>query len=201
MYSFRAVLICLTLAMITFWAYKFSLNNDLCLVDYKSYGEDTDDVYPMLSVCLNNPFLIQNLHEYGSEINETSYLDHLRGEIFSEKLMAIDYDNVTSDLNKYVQPYYEYKYYIQRTNGSVEYYPIDDKNKHLFRVTYGGFWFTYFYKCFAHEIPHDKSIQGVSIHLRNEIFPPGIKRNGYEFFTLLHYPNQVLLSVHTIKYE
>ena len=32
-------------------------------------------------------------------------------------------------------------------------------------------------------------------------FVIGIRRDGYKFFTLLHYPNQLLLSLPTMKYE
>ena len=107
----------------------------------------------MLSLCFKNPFVSTNFVQYGKDINVQSYLDYLKGQNLSLASMGVDYNNVTIDLNDYVT-----KYYVQRTNGSYEWNSVGGKS--LFYVSFNGFWFDGYYKCYAIDTPPDKSIQG-----------------------------------------
>ena len=120
---------------------------------------------------LKSPFLNEKLLEYGKEVNADSYLAYFKGENFSLESKKIDYDKVTFDLNNYVTGYY-----IQRTNGGYEYYSVDG-SKSLLYVSFNGYWFDDFYKCYALNVPHERSIQGYSVNLKNEILGPGIHMN------------------------
>ena len=45
-----------TTSVVSYWIYIFSLNEDLCVVDYKKYYQEKTDHYPVLSLCFENPF-------------------------------------------------------------------------------------------------------------------------------------------------
>ena len=50
------------------------------------------------------------------------------------------------------------------------------------------------------KIPPNRDIQQFGVLMKNEIFPNGIRPHTLAFFTLLHYPNQLLRSVRSIHY-
>ena len=51
------------------------------------------------------------------------------------------------------------------------------------------------------EIPHQRDVQIYSVSLRNDVFLNHYSPKRYEFLTLLHYPNQLLRSIGSMKYK
>ena len=62
-----------TATLISYWLYNFNLNEDLSSVEFKKYYKSKSDVFPVLSLCLRNPFSKKNLRLTSAGINETSY--------------------------------------------------------------------------------------------------------------------------------
>ena len=60
-----------------FWIYKYCLNEDLVSVDFTDYYETKEDVLPMLSLCIRNPFSERKLKNLN--LDKTSYLKFLLG--------------------------------------------------------------------------------------------------------------------------
>ena len=170
MIIYRGFFVAATGAIIGFWVYKYCLNLDLCLVDFKTYHDTREDVYPVLSMCFKHPFLNEKLSEYGKEVNVDSYLEYFKGNNFSLKSKDIDYEKVTIDLHNYIVGYY-----IQWTNGSYEYYSVEG-GEGLLYTSFNGYWFSDFNRCFALNVPHDRTIQGFEVKFKNEIFGPGTQR-------------------------
>ena len=96
--------LCATIALCTYWCYKFGLDEDISVVHYDKFYQSSDDVHPTISLCLKNPFLKHRFDEY--ETNETSYVSFLRGEIFSKELVGINYSYVTINIFNYIKGYY-----------------------------------------------------------------------------------------------
>ena len=46
--AYKAVCFIALIAMITYWAYKYVKDEDLCLVDYKSFKEKKNEEHPSL---------------------------------------------------------------------------------------------------------------------------------------------------------
>ena len=192
MLIFRSTCILLTTAMIAYWVHNYSLNADTSLVEFRNFFGTEDDVYPELSVCFKNPFLKERLiAEYG--INESLYLGFLQGSYISTKMLEIDYENVTLDFENY-----KMKYFIRWKNNSYTFFP---SGKFKSSVSFNGFWYDNFYKCFAIHTPQDKNMLYVAILVKNEIFPNGVRPSIYDFMTFFHYSNQFLRSIPTVKYE
>lgn len=183
-----------TTSVVSYWIYKYSLNDDLCVVDYKKFYEDPTNHYPMLSLCFENPFSSNKLNLISPEINETTYLQFLRGEYFSPEMLEIDYENVTIDIAEYVK-----KYFVYWRDGSMEVFKFQ-KQYNLFETTFSGFLLTSFLKCYGLKIPPDGDTQQFGVQLKNEIFPNSIRPTSVAFSVILHYPNQLLRSLGSMHF-
>ena len=126
--AFHIACFSVAFSIIGFCIYTFSLDTDLCLVDYKDYYAGNGDVYPAASMCFANPFV-------ESDIDTQSYSEYLSGERFSPKLSEVPYKNVTLDLNSYIA-----KNWILWRNGTSGTYPfLDGKWRHPYH-SYSGYW-------------------------------------------------------------
>jgi hypothetical protein len=194
--SFHCLCWMATTTVILYWVYLFSLNEDLSNVDNKLFYETKHDVFPVLSLCFKNPFSEGKLKMTGTGINATSYLKFLNGEYFSSEMKDIDYENITMDISEYLK-----EIYVLWRNGSrttsMKSPSLFNKNQ-SFVSTFSGIWFQeMFYKCYGMEIPHAKYIQAFNLLLSNKLFQRH-KNEFFHFFTLLHYPNQLLRAMGSI---
>lgn len=173
----------------------FSLNEDISLVEYKRYYEKKTDVFPALSLCFRNPFSLTRLEQTG--LNHTSYFNFLNGVEMSQNIQLIDYKSITMNVSANI-----INYWIKFHDGSSQLYEVQDGNKSFFVNSFNGFlWKGWFFGCYKLEIPHDMNIKHFSIQLKNNIFPDGRRPLHYSFFTLIHYPNQLLASLATLRYN
>ena len=86
----------------TLWCvYIFFENNDVCLVDFKKYNEKPEYLSPSFSIAFANPFNESKLKLYGTGINTSSYVQFLKGEYWDERMLNINYDDVTIDITNY----------------------------------------------------------------------------------------------------
>ena len=65
-------------------------------------------------------------------------------------------------------------------------------------TTFPGLWFQeMFYKCSGMQIPHDKRIEIFGVALSNIVYQN--RYESFDIFALLHYPNQLLRSLRSVK--
>ena len=184
-----------TLLMAVYWCYKFSLNIDSSIVTYSEFNEGKLKTHPTASMCLQNPFDQDRLAEYG--VNESTYLDFLKGEYFSKAMLNIDFNHVTIDISDYIKGY---RIYFR--NGSIAKYDTGlniESKKNLTHVSFSGFagFYNKFIKCYALNIPKIGNVEIFRILLSNNIFPNGIRPTYLGFRTFVHLPQQFLLSAGT----
>ena len=193
MYPFGFICVTTSMSLCLYWCYKFSLNEDISVVQYKHFYETNDDVFPTMSLCLANPFLEKRLSKYGTNI--TSYVDFLRGKLFAKEMLNIDYIHVTIDIVNYIIGYHLYyrNHSITKVDSGLT---LQDKTKITF-VSYNGFSYDTFYKCFALRIPKNKNLNTFRIILSNKIFPNGVRPTNHLFKTYVHLPKQFMLSGYT----
>ena len=189
------------IALTCYWVYVFTLNEDLCTVDYKKYYGREEDVYPVLSLCLANPIANEKLKKANPRANASSYLKFLKGEVFDPNLMSINYSTIIQNLAHYIE-----EDFIRYRNGS--YIAMDpdyedsvyvnnvmiNKNKRKFYVSSAFFYYSRFYNCYELSMPHDKNITEIYFRVNNSIFPSGSRPTMYGLLTILHYPNQLLTA-------
>ena len=78
--SFRLLCWLATILLICYWIYLYTLDNDICIVDFKQYYDTPDHTFPKLSVCLKNPFLYSRLRIENSTITPQLYSEFLAGK-------------------------------------------------------------------------------------------------------------------------
>ena len=176
----------------SYWIYVYTLDEDLCIVDYRKYFEDKSDEFPVLSICLKNHISEEKLKLQNPEITIHRYIDFLNGEIFDEDLAKVNYKNVTIDVSNYVNVSG-----VKFRNKAVE---ISTTGQAL-RSTYafvhqrGGL-----YQCYELQILKEKELQYMVFYVDSNALPPRNRSQNYEMYTYLHYPNHLFISERNIKY-
>ena len=185
-------LICWTvvITLVVYWIYVFSQNEDLSVVEYRKYYETESDVWPMLTICLKNPMINErfNNHDYG--INQTTYLQFLKGNDFNQEFLSINYENVTINLNEYVV-----STWISWRNGSS----VSGNHKKVLTHSYVVSRFDRFYDCYTLQVPHNKQIRTFYVLLKASVFTFLNQTPNYDMLAALHYPNH-FLTMKNIKY-
>lgn len=80
--------------------YKYTLNEDLCIVDYKNYYQGNYDEPPVLSICLRDPISEDKLRRQVPRVDRWTYLGLLNGSNFNVTLVNIDYEAVTLNISE-----------------------------------------------------------------------------------------------------
>ena len=184
----------------TFWCYKFSMNEQKSVINYKTFSVTSPDaIFPTLSFCLENPFLKDRLAEYGTD--EEKYLSFLSGNYFDEKMLSIDYNMVTTNITNYVKGYEIYFNNFTRRNFSLE--MVDERKESWISNTFNGLILVgraAFFKCFSFHIPKINDLQIFRIRLSNKMFRDGVRPTEVRYTTYLHLPNQILVPTFNYKW-
>ena len=71
------------LIMVFYWIFEFAITDeDLSVVDYKNFHQESSIFIPEVSLCVENPFIEDNLKEINSSLTVSRYLEFLKGDIF-----------------------------------------------------------------------------------------------------------------------
>ena len=162
-----------TIAMASWCLYQYSLDEDVTLIDFKSFHASADDIYPTVLMCFYNPYVDIYLDNYGKKINVTAYKYFLQGKLSSKEMINIDYEKVTLDINDYFLGYE-----IMYTNNTIITYDkfgLNEENAG-WKLPYAYFNSPYA-KCFTLDIPFEREmgITKLGIKLKTGIFPQGIR--------------------------
>ena len=176
--------------------YIFSKDEDLCTVRYIKYYETEKDVFPALSLCFKNPFVKNKLDTNTGGVNETFFLHFLQGKYFAPFLANIQYENVTTDISKYLVDYW-----IQWRDGTIVQRQYENGTNNTFETSYVGFWSGNFYQCSSMPVPQNKEIQTFFVLMNNRVFKSTTVTGDYRFLTFIHYPNQLLRSSQFVKMD
>ena len=183
--------------MAAYWCYKYSLNEDVTVISFREFHDRKDDIRPTISMCLQNPFVSEKLVAHG--INESSYLDFLKGNYFTKEMLAVDFNQVTINLHNYIKGYRIY--YRNETHEGFDSGLTTEEKKALVYSSFIGFDANLrFYKCFALNIPKIKQLMIFRILVSNNIFPKGERPTYFGLQTFVHLPHQFLLSTENNKW-
>ena len=191
---------------------KYFSNEDISRVDYKKFHHNNlDNIYPSISWCIINPFLENELKKYGEGINTTSYSYFLQGLHWDDRMIHIDFDNVTVSLSDNLN-----LIWLQLHNDTMYIYD------HVGKISQPSNWKPNFYvsfrsalrKCFTFDIPylHQQLVFNFAMDVKNTFFGNGVRpvyygfdgsnpNDGGGFLVYFHYPGQRFTSYYTIKYE
>ena len=99
--------------MVGFWAHEFVKNEDISAIDYKYLKSLDDGIYPQMSICISNPFLVDKFKNPGTNVSIQEYIDYIRGtRSFDERYNDIDFFDVTLDISEYLE-----QVFMRETDG------------------------------------------------------------------------------------
>ena len=174
------------LIMVSYWIYIFTLNEELCLVDYKSYLDNKDDEPPVLSICLKNPISADKLKINAPQVDVDTYLSFVNGSHFNSSLLDIDYQKIILNMSEYTsQTNVVWKNGSEYAYSEIEIFKA--KNPFIFNGR--------FYQCYELQLTSMKGLTGVWLKLNSSVFGDRTIPQNYDIMTVLHYPNHLLSSV------
>ena len=205
--------------MIYYWVYKFLVEDrDIGVVDYEHIDE-SDMEFPVVSICIQDPFLEKAIKSIDPELNRRTYLKHLKGDIYDERFEDTDYENLTLNLNDHLNAIM-----IDFRNGSSG--QISKLVRDL-DITFNGFIYDtfepilrpmndaieneteepednkipIFTKCFAYQLDKketNKLLRVTYVYDKKTVFDnlPHMKKQD-RVILWIHYPGQVLLRLDT----
>ena len=183
------ICLCATICLSFYSILRFCRNEDVTMVNIAKYHSLEDRIYPSFSFCILPPFLEKEFDRYKHDgINVSSYTKFLKGEIWNESLLQIDYDNVTISLED---------------NMIVSYYVTQDEKRFTWNpISYVSFR-SPSRKCFTIDAPHNDTemLWSYSTVINNNIFPSGARSRHNKIYTYLHYPGQRLTAYYTVRTE
>ena len=100
LYVFACISFAVMACVWCIWIYL--MDEDVSHVTFQYFNEDDDSRYPSVTLCFTFPFLEHKLKMIGGNITGDLYQNFLKGEYWDENMMSIEYDNVTLNLDEYI---------------------------------------------------------------------------------------------------
>ena len=184
-------------SMIIYWIHRYSLNNDLCSIDFKTFLHEKEDVYPTMSLCFEDPFFERKLLFQNPQVNQSLYIDFLKGNHFDPNFVNIDYKSVTIDMSDYLVK--DWMDDLNDLHFSTNFTPYDTND--VFSKSSTWIMHDHPHHCYTLKIPQNKQISRYGVILKTSVFPNSTRPSINGFKTLIHYPGQLMTSDSTIKYS
>ena len=102
------ILLCfvITILMVTKCFLNYVRNEDVCLVSFKRFNDNADQVYSTTTLCISNPIQKDKLEMISKGLyNTSSYTKQLQGQYMDEIISDIGYHEVTVDINEHLVDY------------------------------------------------------------------------------------------------
>ena len=190
---FTVLCILLTFGFVCWCFYEYHLDLDLSLISLKEFGEDDNIIMPEMSLCFFNPFLTEKFNNGDLRFNVSylQYKDFLLGKTWDDRMLDIDFGNVTKRFEDYL-----IRYDVVLKNGSHHTYKSTSSIPEFIKKPHptfvGPFYGKYISKCYGIHIP--MNVQWFGLAIKRDIFPGGIRPIDKGLSVSLHYPNQFFRS-------
>ena len=180
-----------TIALQIYCLFHYLSDQDVSMVNYTKFHTSKDAIYPSFSFCIRDPIIQEKFDQYEETINMSSYVHFLRGKLWDDKLLTVDYDNVSVSLSENL------------ING---YYHTHADSTHMWLPQYVVSFRSLVQKCFTIDAPtvENKQLKVFEVMVNNKIFPGAQRRftgpgKASSLYTYFHYPGQQFISYHTVK--
>ena len=189
---FKVTCLLATTIAIGYWCYKFSLDEDICLIDYKTYYDEIEDGFPVMSLCFPLNKELANYSEYN--INASMIKLFSKQKTMDPKIEKDIFNIMKLNLNDYIE-----SIWVRWINGTTNYFTSDGTNGwKVPHNSYNGFFKKNFVQCHSIEIMN-RNIKVLKLFVRNDIFKNKTRPYKFKFSVYFHAPNQILRSLGTVK--
>ena len=100
--AFRIACLAFTIYIVYGWIHRYSLHKLSSVIDVKGFFETDKDVSPAFSICVTDPKLNEKIKTLSPEFNESSYIKFLQGNLYSEQLKQLNFDQVKFNWSEYL---------------------------------------------------------------------------------------------------
>ena len=188
-------LVCLTsaISMTIYCSYEYSKNDDLSVVEFKEFNENTESVYPQIELCVMD-FSPESevAKESGFEIDPRSFEETYRGDDWNEQVLNIDMNKVKQKihgnvLDTFLSSKLHARLGVARHsdgNGTVSTY-----------INVVG------QKCIVFHYQTPKTIWEANIWIKTSIFPNGTRPTSGQFVARFTFPEQSLYYGSHYKFQ
>ena len=184
--------------MVGFWIFKFHENEDVSAIEYISYESHSNIIYPEMTICVNYPFIYDNLSlDPNVDVSALEYYRYIRGmSSFREEYRHIRYSNVTLNIFDYVQDINLFMrndtFENRKRCEAIENCPYV-----RFKDNFNGFIKNRITRCSGFHVNLTKSgnVEALSVEFKPElsnILNKISEHNLAQTFILLNYPGQIL---------
>ena len=204
-YTFSVLCILGTLGLAFNCFLKYKENDDISRTSYQKFHfGGKENVYPSTTLCFVDPFLDHELQKYGDGINASSYSKFLLGRHWDDRMLKVDFDNVTISLTDYLNGIF-----VQLMDQTSYLYNPKEGRQDLPEGLQFNFYVSYTsdnFKCFTFDVPYleNRLVLFIEMQIRNSIFSNGDRPimkwsedGDYPlegFFVFFHYPGQFALD-------
>ena len=102
---FYIVCILSTASLLAYCTWKYLKDESNSLTDFQVFHATEKDIYPTMSLCFQGKGIYdrKKLKQIYKSRNVTRYVSFLKGRHWDERLLGVDYDDVTINLKDYVE--------------------------------------------------------------------------------------------------
>ena len=238
---FHFICLCITVALIGKCIEKSLKDEDDTSVQYREFNTDEGTIYPSISFCVAHPYHLfygtKAWHQY-SDRNESEmtkvdamtlrsdYLEFLQGKFEKERMFEINYDRVSTNLEKHLRSFKielesneQIVYHI--VNGSFmikEVYKEVETGKNLKKSNESIILSNEIHviknpnlyiskrethqKCFSFDAPfiRERQIERLTLHFKKSLLRGlGNFPDQKQFSVHYHYPHQTMKSISTLE--
>lgn len=176
-FQFLCIISAITLGILCIL--EFVKDEDLTEVSFKRFNEDEESIYPEITICMSDAYLGNKLNMFGEDITETAYERFLKGQLWDDRMLDIDYNNVTLDIEDYLIE----TCIKQKFTGDCT----------VFNATVSVF-VNQLRKCFTIHNPLKTNMLFVEAKLRAALFPKFIRPLDFRFVVRFSFPKQIFRS-------
>ena len=204
---FRVVCALTTLILGALCFFKFIWDEDVSQIFFQEYHKLSHSIYPTLTLCLLNENIFSEEKLRSLNISKGAYSSFLRGEYWNDEMSKIDFEDVTVQLEDYIEGisissaknqtvYYHCSNNFQRILlGLLGYQCQKEGNLNLLSTSFQN----HESKCLSVGIPFDKNnvVLKLRVLIKTSIFPQNVLKEfetRENFGIFLHYKQQLFRS-------
>ena len=191
-YIFKVGCLIVTIYYVQEWFQRYFRDEDISVIETRSYFESEDDFPPVMSFCFDQSFDSKHFNIFGPNLSDAFYQKFLLGEYYQENMTKIDYGKVTTNISEHV-----ISLEMKLGNGtSIWTQSINNQWVRIHQTHSFESWGK-FVKCFGIELIN-QNVLFVRLYMKRDIFPEKVRPQAGSFVALYHYPNQTFSAYHSI---
>ena len=173
---------------------KYIRNEDVIEISYRKFDTNKADAqYPSMSLCFVDAYKQSSFNDNSNDdentINASSYSAFINGDLWDEKMLEINYDEVTINLKEYliatcmITTMSRICQEIHKIDTVIFPSPLGVLKCFSFHHILG-----LNYNIDAHGMHDNVNLDEVMVSLNSSVFPNGSRPSSGRFLIMFHYP-------------